>query len=98
MTLKLYPDVSFFVPFSRGSAFYGPYGQYTLVLGTGDLSSHLFLHSFNPIPTGPPELHERPGLVAQHLFVGCSGGCGWLRFGIWGWGRREVIMKEGEPI
>ena len=30
---------------------------------------------FNPIPVGPPELHERSGLchVAQHLFVGCSG-------------------------
>ena len=38
-----------------------------------DLSGNI--STFNPIPSGPLELHEPPGLCkfAQHLFVGCSG-------------------------
>ena len=55
--------------------------------------------NINPIPFGPPELHEHSGLchVAQHLFVGCSGATVGLGLGLWVGGRWEVIMEEGEP-
>ena len=69
----------------------------TLFLGTLVLLGHKFP---SPIPAGPPELQEQPGLcpVAQHLFVVVLGL--WLAW-VWdcwlGEGGRS-LWRRGSPF